>query len=1343
MKQLLLFSLLLFSFALVAQEKPIGSMVTNDLIEQMNQKSADELIRINIRLKNQYDLQNLNDALANMDKTARRALVVNELKTFSNQTQKGILSLIEAKTEKNQAQLIYSLWINNVITCLASKEVIYELSLRNDIDRIDWDEERNMLIEQESFSSNEPEDSKGTNEITWNVTKLNVPAVWALGFTGSGVKVGVLDTGVNYNHLDLQDHMWNNPSYPNHGWDFVNNDNNPMDDHGHGTHCAGTVAGDGTAGSQTGMAPDATIIALKVLNSTGNGTESGVWAAIEFIVENDGDIISMSLGWSHSWGPDRPSWRNAYDNALAGGVIAAVAAGNEAGSITNPDDVRTPGDCPPPWLHPDQTLTGGISAVVCVGATDISDNIASFSSRGPVTWSTISPYNDYPFNPGIGLLRPDVSAPGVNIKSLAYSSNNGYADGWNGTSMATPAVAGTMALMLTKNPNLTPAEIAEALEMTSIDFGTAGKDNVFGTGRINALAAVNYVNYPGPVYSSHTITDPNSNGQVEAGENISLSIEMYNGGDVPRTNVVVTISSPSPYISITDNVENYGNFSAWQYKTITNGFTFSVAANTPGMENIRINVSATDGIETWTSTFDIVTYGPRLQFGNITISDPLGNNNGRLDPGETVDMIISAQNTGQVGISNILVTISSLSGLISLNNLQVNIPNIPASGSVNATFNMTVDNGALVGDNIDFHFNMTSGVYNVQKDAVFTVGLIVEDWETGNFGKFPWTFGGTANWTITNIGPYEGTYTAKSGTITHNQTSELLLDVVVVSAGNISFFRKVSSEANYDYLRFYIDGALQGEWAGEVAWDEVSYPVTAGAHTFKWTYYKDGSVNSGSDCAWVDFIIFPPIAPPPSPANISVNPLNFEVTLTANSSTVKQMNLGNTGDLDLNYSITKQYIETNKAPLAYCTSVGGGSDEFIQNVTFGAINNTTGQSYYADYTALSTTVEFGLSYPISIVNGDPIWPTDQCGIWIDWNQNENFTDDGTITVSGSPGVGPYTATIVPPENALPGPTRMRVQIIYAATPNPCQATFSWGEVEDYTVIVNAPSYSWLTVSPTSGTVAGQGSTPVSLTFNSDGLEEGDYFANVKINSNDPYEPMVTIPCTLHVANQIKLELNAMLEGPFTGTEMSTALNINGMLPLNQPFNTAPWSYSGTESVPVIPNANVVDWILVELRDAATAATATPATRIARQAAFMLKDGSIVGLDGTSILQFNNSITQQLFVVIYHRNHLGIMSANPLVQTGDNYTLDFSSGAGQAHGGSSAQKEVVAGVWAMMAGDGDANGTINMNDKLTEWQLQAGNKGFMSEDYNMDGQVNNPDKDDCWVPNLNKGTYIPQ
>ncbi len=204
-------------------------------------------------------------------------------------------------------------------------------------------------------------------------------------------------------------------------------------------------------------------------------TESDVWAAIQFIVDHDGDIISMSLGWQHSWGVDRESWRNSFNNALAAGVIASVAAGNEGGDLGSypiPDNVRTPGDCPPPWLNPDQTTTGGISAVVCIGATNISDNLADFSSRGPVTWAAINPFNDYPYNPGMGLIRPDVSAPGDDIKSLAHYSNTGYEDHWSGTSMATPCVAGVMALMLNKNTNLMPEEISEALELTAIDYGT-------------------------------------------------------------------------------------------------------------------------------------------------------------------------------------------------------------------------------------------------------------------------------------------------------------------------------------------------------------------------------------------------------------------------------------------------------------------------------------------------------------------------------------------------------------------------------------------------------------------------------------------------------------------------------------------------------------------------------------------------------------------------------------------------------------------------------------------------------------------------------------------------------
>ncbi len=113
---------------------------------------------------------------------------------------------------------------------------------------------------------------------------------------------------------------------------------------------------------------------------------------------------------------------------------------------------------------------------------------------------------------------------------------------------------------------------------------------------------------------------------------------------------------------------------------------------------------------------------------------------------------------------------------------------------------------------------------------------------------------------VSNQNPYEGTYCVKSGNINDQQSTWLELEYEVFSDDVISFLYKVSSEANYDFLTFYIDGNSQGTWAGEVGWTEAEYPVTAGVHTFKWEYDKDWSVSNGSDCAWIDFIVLP--APP-------------------------------------------------------------------------------------------------------------------------------------------------------------------------------------------------------------------------------------------------------------------------------------------------------------------------------------------------------------------------------------------------------------------------------------------------------------------------------------------------
>lgn len=481
------FSLLfLFTISLSAQKSLPVNVITDDLQEYMSTVSDNELIPVNIRLTEKYPSDQLLSKVKGFSKSERREFVVNELKNFTKQSQAEIREFLDIEALDNEVEDIHYFWITNVISCKTSKDIINILSKNPEINRIDHDESRNLLANRTSICAEQP----NPKEITYNVLKVNAPDVWNEGYTGQGVIVAVIDVGVNYNHLDLESHMWTSLSYPYHGYDFANNDNNPMDIHGHGTHCAGTVAGDGTAGSQTGMAPNALIMAVKTLDDFGGGPESDSWAGFEFSVDNGADIISFSVGWQHSWNPDRETWRNILDNTLAAGVIASIAAGNEGGTVNNPDNVRTPGDCPPPWLNPDQTLVGGISANVCVGATNSADQIANFSCRGPSEWEHINPYNDYPFNPEMGLLRPDVCAPGVDIKSCNASQTNGYTV-MSGTSMATPGVAGVMALLLSKSPDLTPEALNMILETTSVDLGASGKDNIYGAGRIDAFEAYN------------------------------------------------------------------------------------------------------------------------------------------------------------------------------------------------------------------------------------------------------------------------------------------------------------------------------------------------------------------------------------------------------------------------------------------------------------------------------------------------------------------------------------------------------------------------------------------------------------------------------------------------------------------------------------------------------------------------------------------------------------------------------------------------------------------------------------------------------------------------------------
>jgi len=252
--------------------------------------------------------------------------------------------------------------------------------------------------------------------------------------------------------------------------------------------------------------------------------------------------------------------------------------------------------------------------------------------------------------------------------------------------------------------------------------------------------------------------------------------------------------------------------------------------------------------------------GTYIAFLGFELDEMVGNGNGYIDPGETMDMLVSIRNNGSALVEDVEGILSTNSGYITMNNGDIIFGDITPGQEAYGIFTFTVDESTPVGELLVFDFDVTanSGAYSTNFDIACMVGIAIEDFESNNFESFEWDFGGNADWIISSD-PYEGSYSAQSGDIDDNESTSLILAAEILADGDISFFRKVSSEEGWDYYGFYIDNNQLGTWSGTVDWVEESYPVTAGNHTFKWEYTKDTSVSSGSDCGWVDYIIFPPM----------------------------------------------------------------------------------------------------------------------------------------------------------------------------------------------------------------------------------------------------------------------------------------------------------------------------------------------------------------------------------------------------------------------------------------------------------------------------------------------------
>ena len=348
---------------------------------------------------------------------------------------------------------------------------------------------------------------------------------------------------------------------------------------------------------------------------------------------------------------------------------------------------------------------------------------------------------------------------------------------------------------------------------------------------------------------------------LDYGETGSLYITFENVGQDLSEDLTITLIHEAGMVTLNSNVIQNGSIAAGTEVTI-GPFEFQVSWNVDDGGLIPFVIQATDNIETWEYEINIPVEAPDY---NLISVDFLDLGNGTLDPGETTTMQLVLTNVGHSPVSSPTFEVTTRDPNIILGAVESdNAYWWEIDSQVTITIEVTAVDDAPVGHTALLGIIIGSGGTNYENvfPLTITLGLLIEDFESGSFTSFDWIQGGDAEWTIDSVS-YSGNYSAKSGTISHNQTSELSIELNILNEGQTSFWAKTSSEQSgtgniYDYLEFYIDDeAADLNIGGELDWTEYTVDIPVGEHSLRWVYQKDGAQSLGQDCAWLDRIVFP------------------------------------------------------------------------------------------------------------------------------------------------------------------------------------------------------------------------------------------------------------------------------------------------------------------------------------------------------------------------------------------------------------------------------------------------------------------------------------------------------
>lgn len=412
---------------------------------QLNQLSAGDMLTVIVTLRQQADLSRVVGA----DRAARQQGVIRALQATASASQNRLKSLLTSRQAQGLVKSYTALWVFNGFSVTATADVINELAGQADVYSVTSDD----LPIIPAYAAAEP-----------NVSVVNAPALWNLGYTGQGVVVANMDSGVDVNHPDLSTrwrggtNSWYDP--------YGQHPGTPTDLSGHGTQTMGIMVGGDAGGTTIGVAPGAQWIAVKIFNDAGNSTATAIHQGFQWLLDPDGNPTTADAPSvvNNSWTFANPGCNLDFEADLqslnAAGILPVFAAGN-GGPSSNSS--YSPANNP---------------SAFAVGAINNNSQIYSYSSRGPTTCGG----STGPF--------PELVAPGVYINTSDLYGF--YTNAYSGTSYAAPHVAGGLALLLSAFPNLSAVDQRNALINSAVDLGVAGPDDVYGYGRLDLLAAFHW-----------------------------------------------------------------------------------------------------------------------------------------------------------------------------------------------------------------------------------------------------------------------------------------------------------------------------------------------------------------------------------------------------------------------------------------------------------------------------------------------------------------------------------------------------------------------------------------------------------------------------------------------------------------------------------------------------------------------------------------------------------------------------------------------------------------------------------------------------------------------------------